>query len=711
MNHVCGVRMALKQVRWLGVRGHVSDFNPYAVPLNKQISAYSRSHNWRKSIELLEDALKHCHAVNVVSFGAALAACDRGSFWPHALHLFSRLGSTLASPNTITWNATISACSRAKQWQHACGLLGQMMETNFQPDTITFNSTMRSLEGTGSSSSRWHLGMVLYDQLWLNRLLPSRVTWSTVTNLCAQGNAWHVALVILKQALQAADSEHPLDAASVTSVLIACARSRRWQRSVQLFSEMFSTFGSRPIRPDRASFNAAMTACERGGHWSGALHLMHEMNRFSVRPDLTSVNALLSACEKGCKWQESLTIFSTHLPGVVSSLVTQPSSQEYMVTYTALLAAVTTGGQWPAAFAILDDMRKKQLQPGPLHLAAVLEAMPGEKVGERSAVPPETISVAKLMNLSLLDALHHRQHMENSPRDRCQEVTKYIVAGLESLLRKVRPEDVAETLTLFRTVVFQPVVSCLLLLSRAESEEERTSALSNVRLEEQFGLGSFFTAEALRALGFSCTDVDWQRAESGALQALCQRPKCLEGSSEMSRAESDAWYFLPEKALAQQLVVWLAYDLVHRDGSHDRHFTMKGRPQFASKQDSIPTEEVPLSSVFVEHDRSNHAERWALFSVIADLLAEGLQPRDFCSVRGTVQLYAVHTPCISCLAAFCQFQSAFPRVSLKVGFKDWRTSRATIHRSRNKDWFGLRFGFTCNQLPSTWLLYSIIYSH
>ena len=74
---------------------------------------------------------------------------------------------------------------------------------------------------------------------------------------------------------------------------------------------------------------------------------------------------------------------------------------------------------------------------------------------------------------------------QNVPREHCQEITKYIVAGVETLLRKVRSEEVAETLNLFREVVYQPVLLCLLLLSKAETQEDRTLALNNVRLEDQ----------------------------------------------------------------------------------------------------------------------------------------------------------------------------------------------------------------------------------
>ncbi|CAK9043563.1 unnamed protein product [Durusdinium trenchii] len=101
---------------------------------------------------------------------------------------------------------------------------------------------------------------------------------------------------------------------------------------------------------------------------------------------------------------------------------------------------------------------------------------------------------------------------------------------------------------------------------------------------------------------------------------------------------------------------------------------MEGRPTFAQgvgQQRLIQVEEVPLSPIFVEHDRANHAERWALLSILSDLLAKGVQPCDFQSIQGDVWLYGVHTPCISCMAIFCQFRNAFPQVSLRIAFRDW----------------------------------------
>eukprot|EP00913_Durusdinium_trenchii_P000274 g248.t1 len=95
--------------------------------------------------------------------------------------------------------------------------------------------------------------------------------------------------------------------------------------------------------------------------------------------------------------------------------------------------------------------------------------------------------------------------------------------------------------------------------------------------------------------------------------------------------------------------------------------------------------------VFAQHDRSNHAERQALIKVIARVQeASGAQTdaefeAECAEVTGTVRLYASHTPCISCMACFCQFQRLFPKVKLCVDFDDWRDTRRMVEMARREE--------------------------
>ena len=269
------------------------DFEDEVYP---QLSTLSRSYNWTKVMHVLEQALRNGTKVRPRSFGTGIAACDRAALWQHAVGFLSRA----PVPNLIMWNSAISACARARRWTAACLLLWQMSKASLRRDEISYNSAMRAFAGAGSSTSRWQAAALLYHRINATRLCPSIRSVSTVTSLCAQGNAWHAALAFFWQAQEAGLS---MDAACYSSVLVACARSRRWQRSLQIFWECAAF-----ITPDLACFNAAISACERGGDWKGALVVLQNLHLHSLRADRITHNAVISACEKGSEWLTALAM-------------------------------------------------------------------------------------------------------------------------------------------------------------------------------------------------------------------------------------------------------------------------------------------------------------------------------------------------------------------------------------------------------------------
>ena len=64
---------------------------------------------------------------NVVSFNAAIGACEKGKQWEEALGLLLEMAHQLLTPNVVSWSAAISACEKGKQWEGALGLLREMM--------------------------------------------------------------------------------------------------------------------------------------------------------------------------------------------------------------------------------------------------------------------------------------------------------------------------------------------------------------------------------------------------------------------------------------------------------------------------------------------------------------------------------------------------------------------------------------------------------
>lgn len=78
------------------------------------------------------------------------------------------------------------------------------------------------------------------------------------------------------------------------------------------------------------------------------------------------------------------------------------------------------------------------------------------------------------------------------------------------------------------------------------------------------------------------------------------------------------------------------------------------------------------------HDRSGHAEFRALVGIFHSLRKAGIDTsskEERQLVVGTAFFYVTHHPCLSCVGAFAQFRSAFPKVTLQVSY-DWTPGNA-----------------------------------
>ena len=62
---------------------------------------------------------------NVISFFAAISACEDVSLWVQALALLRELWEACVMRNVISFSAAISACEKGSQWQQAVPCLGR----------------------------------------------------------------------------------------------------------------------------------------------------------------------------------------------------------------------------------------------------------------------------------------------------------------------------------------------------------------------------------------------------------------------------------------------------------------------------------------------------------------------------------------------------------------------------------------------------------
>jgi pentatricopeptide repeat protein len=75
---------------------------------------------------------------NVISYNAAITACEKGMQWEKALELFEQAERDGVKRDTCTFNAAISACEKSRQLEKALQLFDQMKRDGVKRDTITF---------------------------------------------------------------------------------------------------------------------------------------------------------------------------------------------------------------------------------------------------------------------------------------------------------------------------------------------------------------------------------------------------------------------------------------------------------------------------------------------------------------------------------------------------------------------------------------------
>merc|ERR1712032_1747857 len=91
-----------------------------------------------------------------------------------------------------------------------------------------------------------------------------------------------------------------------------------------------------------------------------------------------------------------------------------------------------------------------------------------------------------------------------------------------------------------------------------------------------------------------------------------------------------------------------------------------------------------LLSTFLGNWRHRHTELVALDELISIALSALVSKRwrwheDFWArLRGDVELFVPHTPCLSCVGAFAQLHCWAPDLHIHIAYDDWREWRGTL---------------------------------
>eukprot|EP00397_Hematodinium_sp_SG-2012_P025842 GEMP01027031.1.p1 GENE.GEMP01027031.1~~GEMP01027031.1.p1 ORF type:complete len:507 (+),score=142.51 GEMP01027031.1:189-1709(+) len=499
-------------------------------------------------------------------------------------------------------------------WEAALAALRTTRVTRANLRTVT--AQYRALIQNSARSKQWYVVLPTIDAMIRSGIDPTLADFTSAIRACAETHCWHTALELLR--------EMPLrgvqpNVVTYSAAITAVARGRI-ANSLDLSQSVFASMEQSAIEPDVVCYSALISACEVGAQWQSAIRILDKMESRRCDANVVSFSAAINACEKARQWTAALALFKR---------MERQRIRPNTITYNALLSACARSGQWRYACELLQRMEYPDVtshntvisgcaKSGQWQTALrCFNAMKQNRSGDEpdaitfhaiTALRAAAENVPEVARLLVDIEAHARRLALDWAHSTGQETRrKFVVRPLEAveLIETLGGEATCPVREKVRAWVLNPTIEAL---RRRDVDRLRRFGLAHLGV---------FTREALDALGIADFD------PSAAKQ------KVLDAGESTETPEVRAW----------QVVAHV------KAGNVDRVV----KYGLASSSDALPC-------IYLNHDRSLHAERQALLQVL-----------DF---QGEVELYVTHRPCISCMAAMAVFQKRSPRVVLKVAFAE-----------------------------------------
>jgi pentatricopeptide repeat domain-containing protein 1 len=143
------------------------------ISFSAAISACEKGGEWEKALQLMRVMVQNKHKLDTITLNAAISACEKSGQWETALGLLESMPGLGIAPNVITISATISACGKGGQWEKALYLFESMPEHSLEPDAIAVRSTVEALDAADQFDRAAHImeegrSRGLFDDVWVS---------------------------------------------------------------------------------------------------------------------------------------------------------------------------------------------------------------------------------------------------------------------------------------------------------------------------------------------------------------------------------------------------------------------------------------------------------------------------------------------------------------------------------------------------------------
>jgi len=378
------------------------------VGFNAAVSTMAKAKQWRMAVQLLGEMILHSnrqdngnnnnnsnnnndsselHRTNP-NFSAleSIRKSDAQTTYPPLLRnaVMSNTPSNaqfvIPKPDEVTFGTAMAACERAGEWEELLNLAKAAKEYGVGLDGMSLTSVLHSCQQLGMADEA-------LEYLELMKHLGD-------DNGDKDGNGGQAVRNTLGR--QRKGAKQPLrgpDGVAYRLAISACARApggHRWQDGIRLLDEMRSSTGP-DCAPDVMAYTAAIAGCSEAGEYATAMSLIGEMRREGIRPNVVTFSAVINACASASAKlgrsngddddTEDVKAPMRRALRLLEAMQSSKSSvKPNIVTYNAAIRACAEGLNILGAFDLLRQLKEDGLEPTIVTYGSLMTAC--ERVGD-----------------------------------------------------------------------------------------------------------------------------------------------------------------------------------------------------------------------------------------------------------------------------------------------------------------------------------------
>lgn len=128
------------------------------------------------------DGRKYKLCPNVVSYSAAISACEKARNWEKAIELLNEMQSRGVEPTVMSFNATISACEKGGQAEKALALFAEMKAHGIMPNVVVFSAVISACGKGGGEYVE--VAIRHLDEMKRCGIRPNEIIYRTIAKTC-----------------------------------------------------------------------------------------------------------------------------------------------------------------------------------------------------------------------------------------------------------------------------------------------------------------------------------------------------------------------------------------------------------------------------------------------------------------------------------------------------------------------------------------------